>query len=121
MSKFAYEVNETIKLNARGEELTVKSANTDYKETIKDLPAEISMSNYGTYTVTQDAFGKTVEEKFFVRIPQSESNISQTHDAMYELLVPKKEKSNDLDLVLYFAAALVALVFLERILHSKTL
>ena len=90
------------------------------KEELKDLPQEIVLTQYGPYTLTQTPIsGIPVVEQFFVKIPSSESNISKTEEALYELIVPKKKNDDNLDLLIFFAAALVALVFIERLLQSR--
>ena len=49
----------------------------------------------------------------------SESNICRVEDELDELIIPKKKAIENLDLLLYFAAALVALVILERWLQAQ--
>ena len=122
LTDHAFDINETISLNARGEELLVESSNANYKEKFTELPTDIVLSKPGSYTLTQTPLsGIPVVEQFFVKIPASESNISQTYDSLYELIVPQKEITDDLDLLLYFAAALVAFVFFERLLQGMNM
>ena len=119
LQSHAYDINQEIQLNARGEELLVESVKGNYKEELKELPAKIVLTKPGTYTLTQTPLsGVPVVEQFFVKIPALESNISQTYDMLYELIVPQKKLSDDLDLLLYFAAALVAFVVIERLLQA---
>ncbi len=115
----SYDVNQQIQLNSRSEELKVESTNGGYKETLTQFPQKITLDQPGSYSVSQTPMsGLTVVEQFFVKIPASESNISQIHDELYELIVPKKTQTENLDLLLYFAAALVALIFAERLLQA---
>lgn len=116
----SYDVNQQIQLDCRSDELKVESTNGGYKETFKEFPQTITLSQPGSYSVTQTPMsGTTIVEQFFVKIPASESNISQVYDELSELIVPKKKDTNNLDLILYFAAALVALIFAERLLQAQ--
>lgn len=120
LTDYAFDVNETVSFKARGESLTVESSTGKIKETFESFPSGIVVSEYGTYTVVQTPMsGVPVEEQFFVKIPSMESNISKTIDELYEVIVPQKKKNENLDLLIYFAAALVALLLLERLLQSQ--
>jgi hypothetical protein len=63
--------------------------------------------------------GELVTEQFFVKIPAYESNICRVEDQLEELIIPKKKDLDNLDLLLYLAAALVALVIFERWLQAQ--
>ena len=116
----AFSVNESISLNARSEELSVQSTDGAYKTTFTEFPTEIKLTTPGSYTVTQTPIsGIPQVEQFFVKIPSSESNIFRVEDSLYELIVAPKQNDDNLDLLLYFAAALVALVFAERLLRIQ--
>ena len=120
LSAHAYDINQTISLNARSDELTIESVDGSIeKTTFKEFPQEIVLTNPGTYTLSQMPIsGIPQVEQFFVKIPATQSNICPIEEELYELIVPKKKDVADYDLLLYFAAALVALVFIERFLHS---
>ena len=119
LTEYAFDVNETISLKARGESLSVESS-TGKKEVLEQFPGEIVVTEYGTYTLRQITMsGMEVVEHFFVKIPSSESEINKTLDELYEILVPIKKDSENLDLLIYFAAALVALLMLERLLQAQ--
>ena len=117
----AFEINEEISLNARAEELQVKSSNSNkFNEKFTSFPQTLVLTQPGSYTVTQTLLsGQIQTEQFFVKIPASESNICKVEDELDELIVPKKKAIENLDLLLYFAAALVALVILERWLQAQ--
>lgn len=119
LTDYAFDVNDKVSLNARGNDLTVESSTGKIKETFEQFPAELVVTEYGTYTLVQTPMsGTPIEEQFFVKIPAAESNISKKLDELYEIIAPKKKKNDNLDLLIYFAAALVALLFLERLLQS---
>ena len=120
LTDHAFDVNETISLRARSDELSVESTDGAYKNTITEFPQEIVLSVPGSYTVSQVPIsGKPQVEQFFVKIPSSESDINQTKESLYELIIPKKEDVQNFDLLLYFAIALVALIFAERLLQAQ--
>ena len=120
LSEHSFDINEVISLDARSDELSISSLDGTYKDTFKEFPQEIVLTRPGSYTLTQTPIsGIPQVEQFFVKIPASESNISQTHDELYDLIVAKKKPAENLDLLLYFAAALVALIFLERLLQAQ--
>ncbi len=121
LTRNSFDVNQQIQLDCRSDELKVESTNGGYKETFTQFPQKITLDQPGSYSVTQTPMsGNTVVEQFFVKIPSSESNIKQIHDELYELIVPKKEQTENLDLLLYFAAALVALILIERLLQAQS-
>ena len=120
LTGYAFDVNDKVSLNARGDSLSVESSTGKIKETFENFPAELEVTEYGTYTLVQTPMsGVPVEEQFFVKIPSSESEINKTLDELYELIVPIKKENENLDLLIYFAAALVALLLLERLLQSQ--
>lgn len=119
LTEYAFDVNDTISLKARGDSLSVESSTGKIKETFENFPCELTVTEYGTYTLVQTPMsGVPVEEQFFVKIPSSESEINKTIDELYELIVPVKKADDNLDLLIYFAAALVALMMLERLLQA---
>ncbi len=120
LTGYSFDVNQKIQLDCRSEELAVKASNGGYSEVLKDFPHTITLSQPGTYTVSQVLMsGKTDTQTFFVKIPASESNISQIYDELYQLIVPNKKPQENLDLIFYFAMALVFLIFAERLLQAQ--
>ncbi len=69
-------------------------------------------------TQTTD-YGKLIEESIYVKIPASESNIWAEGDALRNPYREKEEEDYFDDLLLYIAAALVAVLFLEWWLQSR--
>ncbi len=115
----AFEVNENIALNSRGDNLTVSFGN--WKEEFKEFPATLTVTKKGTYTLTQKPFGREepVVESIYVTIPVDECNINKKKDAVED---PRSKQANDNyydDLLLYFAIALVSLLFIEWLLQAR--
>jgi hypothetical protein len=116
-----YDCYDTVAFTPRGDELTLSH---DGEALIECAPGESSdtewyLTHYGTYTVTQTLLsGEKLEEKFYVTIPRDESNIDQTESAPFNLNRESIDRSYYDDLLIYFAAGLVALLFLEWLLHS---
>lgn len=115
----AFEIGDSVQFNGRGTDLTVTGNGQEYA--FEDAKGEIVLANPGTYTATQTAMdGETLlVESFFVKIPSSESDPSKTVDVLPSVesgYVPDIEYQ---DLLLYFAIALVSLMFAEWVLEIK--
>jgi len=117
----AFEVNEKVALNARGEELTVSRVGETTEGTkYNTFPATLDVYIPGTYTLEQTtAFGKDVKENIYVKIPAAESNIFDVQESLEEPYVEELQLEMYNDLLLYVAAALVALLFIEWWLQSR--
>ncbi len=123
--KPTYEVYEEITLNARGSELTVISPNKE-RFVVNSFPSELKADKPGAYTVEQKLMGAKNEtpryqtEKFFVRIPSLQSNIKRVDNTVIGTSVTKVIEKDYNELLIYFAAALFALAFIEWWLQSKS-
>ena len=114
-----YEIDEVIELNSRSELLELTGpGNVD--EDIEEFPKKITVTDPGTYTLLQVPIsGKDVVENFYVRIPVAESNTEAVYDELTKPYFPPVEDPPDMDLVFYFALALVCLLFVEWWLQSR--
>ena len=112
-----FEVGETVKLRGRGDGLLVTGADGEVR--IEGGEGEITPARPGTYTVTQTAGGEIAEESFFVRIPTEESSISRTVEVLPFTAAESEGALGYEDLILYFAIALVSLMFADWILEIK--
>jgi hypothetical protein len=118
ITDFTYEVGDSITLRARGEELLVSGGNLDL--TITEFPHTVVVDKPGSYTLSQfDFAGEYIIENFFVGMPKIESNITKEVGALPLLYVEEIIEQEDKDLLVYFAAAIVALMFLEWWLQSR--
>ena len=116
-----YEVGENIVLNARGNEFVLSNQTINYREEINEFPKTVKFEEPGTYTTSQRLInGENLEEMFYVKIASSESDVERVYDELPKPIVVEEVKPDDLDLLLYFAAALVALLFLEWWLQSRS-
>lgn len=119
-----YTCYDTVQLTPRGSELTVIHNDNvvlggSDSETEIDF-AELQVNDYGTYVVRQTLIsGAVVNEKFYVTIPAAESNITKTEAALTNLYKAEVDEFSYEDLLVYFAATLVGLLFLERLLQSR--
>lgn len=119
LTEFAFDVDETVRLNARGEVLNISSPDGT-KLTIEEFPSDLTLSAPGTYTLTQELMSsQVVIESLYVKVSAEQSNIKKTYDALNSPYVEEKAKPVDLDLLIYFASALVGLVFIEWLLQSR--
>ena len=64
-------------------------------------------------------FGKKLSEKIYVRVPRAESNIWNSADSLSEPNRKETEEDSYKNLIVYFAGALVALLFIEWLLQSR--
>lgn len=118
VSEYAYEVGETIDINARSPQLNINGPGLDALFT--EFPAQAVASVPGTYTLTQTPIsGKTERENIYVHIPASESNILPSEDVLEGPHTEQQQISVDRDLVFWFAVVLVSLLFAEWWLQTK--
>lgn len=114
----AYEVGEDIVLRERGPRVYY----SDTEDPIEEFPATLKFSTPGTYVLRQELYFEEKDDVYtsiFVRIPKTESNIWAAEDVLETPY--KNEVTTDVydDLLVYFAAALFALLFLEWFLQSR--
>ena len=116
--KFVYDIGDTVTLNSRSDSLKITGPNLE--ENINEFPYAITVDSMGTYTVTQTLLsGDTFIESFYVKLDAQESNINLEQDVLTNPYYYQETDSADTDLLLYFAIALVALLFIEWWLKSR--
>lgn len=120
-----YEVGDTVPLNCRGPSLSVSGPYGFESAEYEEFPIEIKTDIPGTYTLTQmspryddDKNIIMIIDSFYVQIAPEQSNIFREEDSLKTFFVAKKPEPVDVDLLIYFAAALVTFLFAEWILHS---
>ena len=117
--EFIFETGDVLDLNARGPFLEVYDP-TGTMTTLETLPAQIETDIPGTYTFTQYLMSGDVSvESVFVKIPATESNINLTEATLVNPYFYEDTGANNVDLLFYFALAMVALLFLEWWLKSR--
>lgn len=115
---FVYEPGDKVEVNAQANVLEVTGPNTNL--TLEELPTEIVVENPGTYTLTQmDMSGETVIENIYVKIPATESDICLEEESLQNPYFFEVPEDNYLDLLFYFALAVVMLLFIEWWLKSR--
>ncbi len=113
VSGSAFEVNENITLNARGQELYV-SFGDEEPIMYNQFPATLKVNMPGTYVLTQTTFaGKDIMESIYVKMPAQESDVWAKGEALDNPYTDLTKEDYFKDLLLYVAAALVALLFIE--------
>lgn len=118
VTEYVFDVNESINLGARSEELHVVGNGVD--TVITEFPSNLLLVKPGVYTVSQTPIsGTDVIENFYVKIPASESNTQTREDMLVNPYMYTDPIENNTDLILYFAIALVALLFCEWWLHIR--
>lgn len=114
-----YDVYHTVNFTPRGTELEVS-----YRDEVvlrgDDGEDTLYFSAPGTYTVTQKLISGVYQtEKIYVTIPADQSNVVRKEDSLTYPHVEKVDKFTFDDLLVYFAAAIVALLFLEWLLQTR--
>lgn len=115
------EVGEDVTLNARSDTLKISYSKDNKTETLllDTFPSTLKLAVPGIYTITQTLLsGETLIENFYVKISAAQSDIFQEVE-LNALYREETEEEDDYDLLVYFAAALVALLFLEWWLQSR--
>lgn len=116
-----YEIGEEITLNARGSEFEIINEKINFRKEINDFSESFVPPEPGTYTTVQTLVnGEKLNESFYVKIPSSESDVERVLDELPRPYVEELVKPDDLDLLMYFAIALVALLFIEWWLQSRS-
>lgn len=120
INEHLFEVNEEISLNSRSEMLTITDDAGNEVAVLEDFPGSVSFKIPGCYTISQTPIsGVETTEKFFVKMPEAECNIAEIADELVNPYFAVVEDEADFDLLLYFALALVALLFAEWWLQSR--
>ena len=120
MTEHVYQANDTIALNARADLLEVTGPSPEMEYAFEQFPAQLKLTMPGTYTTKQTPMsGNIVRENFFVKIPASESNIYLEEAILTNPYFFEETESTDVDLLFYFALAVVTLLFLEWWLKSR--
>ena len=117
LDEYVYEVNQTVTLNARADMLEVTGPEVELK--LESFPHTLKVIQPGSYTLMQSVMsGNLVIENFFVKIPANESNIHLIESTLTNPYFFEETESMDIDLLFYFALAVVMLLFVEWWLKS---
>ena len=118
LTEYMFEVHETVNMNARAPELSVKGPGVSME--FVEFPAQLYVTMPGVYTLTQTPIsGNPVVEDFYVKIPAAESNVKAVVDALPNPYMDMAIEATDIDLVVYVAMAIIALLFCEWLLQLK--
>lgn len=118
LEDYVYEVNSIVNLNARGTVLDISGPDT--KLSLESFPAQLQVTKPGTYTMTQVAMsGEPVIESIFVKIPGVESDINHVEGVLTNPYFFEETEIISIDLLFYFALAVVTLLFIEWWLKSR--
>lgn len=120
VEKNSFSINEEIKVNGRGPRVTFTPLNGDEAVEYEEFPVSLSIETPGSYQfdVTTYFNKRAQTEYIFVRPPEEESNINAVDEAIEDPYSVEETYSSYDDLLVWFAAALVALLFIEWALHS---
>lgn len=121
MTEFLYDIGETVTVNSFSNIMYCMKPDANLGgEALDTFPATIVLDQIGTYTLTQNKLsGEEVKTEFYVKTPTAESNVLRTEDELVQPYVFNDEGEQAIDLLIWFAAALVALLFVEWWLQSR--
>ena len=115
-----FEVGEQISVNARSTSLTVSSNSGMSEKVVTQLPSTITLDRPDVYRFSQTTyFGKVLNEFIYVKVPTAESNIFATGTSLKSIYLDTSSETRMYqDLLVYFAAAMLALLFTEWFLQT---
>jgi len=117
---YLYEIGETASFTAISNDLEYRTPSSATEAVFETYPATLYLNEVGTYSVSQSLLsGRTMTTEFYVKMPAAQSNILRVVDELENPYVEKVPEPEDLDLLIWFAAALVALLFAEWWLQSR--
>lgn len=119
--KRVYDVNETITVNSRSNQILVAKPNGE-TETITEFPGTLPAAVSGTYSFTQTLISqKTRVDTVFVKVPSDESNILRQVDVLEAPLQQEVSEIIYIMTILFILlGVLVALLLVELWLSSRS-
>ena len=118
ITEYVFDINESLTLKARGE--TLELVGQGMELVMEEVPASVKLVTPGIYTLSQTIIsGEDVVENFYVKVPAEESHINLVEDVLTNPYFMIDDQVDDLDLLLYFAIALVTLLFAEWWLKTR--
>lgn len=119
VSDFSAEVGGSVEVNSRGQSLSATGP-AEFSKEITEFPDEVSFDLPGTYTFTGITwYEQTLTAQVFVKMPAAESDIFKSRETLAEPEKKLAEGDITTNLIIYLAAALVALAFAEWWLHTR--
>ncbi len=118
ITEHVFDVNEEVSFGSRSE--TLELSGIGVNDIFESFPAVKHFSTPGVYTAIQTPIsGNEVTDSFYVKVPAVESNINYTEDSLANPIYYEKVENTFVDLIIYFAIALVALLFVEWWLNTR--
>ncbi len=116
----SFEIGDVVDLTARGTDLKLSGPGI-VEQLFEEGHGQVTLDKPGVYTVTQTpmAGDQMIIDTFFVKIPEAESDFSRQVDSLPVADVDAELSIEFEDLILYFAIALVCLMFIEWWLYTR--
>ncbi len=112
-------VNQEVSLNSRGTRMDVEGPG-EFTAEFMEFPAKLKFVTPGTYAVKQLLIsGLTSVENIFVHIDRDHSNVVLEVEELDAPVIQENVDTIDEDLIIWFAIALVSLLFIEWALHTR--
>ncbi len=121
LTQYCYEIGQKAAVNCKGSSLTVQNMRGETVAHLTEFPNEVTLTELGTYTFTT-RFGINKEDevrKAYVRTPVAESSIFRMEDLGFRIMNAEYTKEMGKDLFLWFAVAVVVLLFVEYLLQHR--
>jgi hypothetical protein len=120
VGEYVFDVGESVELNARANELEISVPFGPNPEPVQTFPTKYPVKVPGTHTFTQYPIsGIPSIDSIYVKIPDDESNINLTEETLVNPYFYTDADDLNIDLLFYFALAMVALLFIEWWLKSR--
>lgn len=121
LTQYCYEIGQKAQVNCKGSSLTVQNMRGETVARLTEFPGEVPLDELGTYTfTTRFSIDKENEvRKAYVRTPVIESSIFRMEDLGFRIMNSEFTKNLGKDLFLWFAIAVVALLFVEYWLQHR--
>ncbi len=114
-----FEVGGSVSVNARGSDVKITNSDGSIIYSSESNFQHI-FSGVGSHSVSQVLInGKVQKMQFFIRVAESESNISKTSDSIPGAFKLKDRESTATDILLYISIALYVAVLIERLLYAS--
>ncbi|MBR2375443.1 MAG: VWA domain-containing protein [Clostridia bacterium] len=121
VQKNVFDIGESMMVNTRTDSIEVCAPTGETLTTFTEFPATMTpFDEPGTYTLKQGEFFEkaTLDEKIYVKLPAEECNIWAHKETLRNPYTQEVEEKSYKDWLIYLAAALVALLFIEWWLQS---
>lgn len=124
LTEYCFEIGSKTQVNCKGTSLSVKNMRGENVGVFTNFPEVVTFDSLGTYTfTTRFALNKKEDEvrKVYVRTPVIESSLFRIDDLGFRIMNTEYSKEMEQDVFLWFAIAVVILLFVEYLLQRRSI